>query len=136
MYKAYKMDNYNLYMMKTDKFKTISMSIRFRKEKTKEDGVYTFILKDVLKSGTNGYEKLNEYYKAKLDIYYPTTNFQVINYGKERTFAITTKIVNEKYTEKGLQIYEQKVIINLISTDDDFRYAARKPYKCGRKGCR
>lgn len=102
MYKAYKMDNYNLYMMKTDKFKTISMSIRFRKKKTKEDGVYAFILKDVLKSGTNGYEKLNEYYKAKLNIYYPTTNFQIVNYGKERTFAISTKIVNEKYTEKGM----------------------------------
>ena len=39
-YKLFNMGNYNLYLMKTKKFKTISLSIRFKKEKDREDAVY------------------------------------------------------------------------------------------------
>ena len=101
-YKLYKMDNYNIYFLKTKKFKTISLSIRFNKEKTREDAVYTYLLKEILKSGPINYNKINDYYKARLDIYNPSINIGVSNYGKDRTFLINSKFANEKYTEKGM----------------------------------
>ncbi|MFQ8643721.1 MAG: hypothetical protein ACLR92_05595, partial [Bacilli bacterium] len=62
-YKLYDMGNYNLYLINTDKFKTISLSAYFRHENTREDVVYLSILKDVLEAGTAGFEKLNDYYR-------------------------------------------------------------------------
>jgi len=78
------------------------LSIRFKKEKTREDAVYTYLLKEILKSGPSNYKKINDYYKARLNLYNPSINIGVSNYGKERTFLINSKFASEKYTEKGM----------------------------------
>lgn len=101
-YKKHNMGNYNLYFLKTNKFKTISLSIRLKKEKTKLDAVYASILKEVLKSGTNDYKNINDYYRASLDLYNPSIKISTSNYGKDRTFLINGKFANEKYTEKDM----------------------------------
>ena len=108
------MDNYNLYFLKTKKFKTISLSIRFRKEKEKKDAVYACILKEVLKAGTKNYKKINEYYKARLNLYNPSIKIGISNYGKSRTFLINGKFTNEKYTEKGMNKKTLEFIFNIL----------------------
>ena len=101
-FKLCKMENYNIYFMQTKKFKTISISLRFKKKKTKEDAVYASILLEILKTGSKKYKDINDYYRAKLDLYNPVINISMSNFGKDRTFFVNGKFANEKYTEKEM----------------------------------
>lgn len=113
-YKLYKMDNYNIYFMQTKKFKTISLSLRFKKEKTKEDAVYASILQEVLKTGSKEYKNINDYYRARLNLYNPSVNIAMSNFGKDRTFFINSKFASEKYTEKGMNKKTIEFIFNIL----------------------
>ncbi len=114
MYDLYKTNNANIYLIKNKKFKTISLSIQFRKEKTKYDSVYLSILKDVLNCETNEYKNLKDYHKAKLNIYDPFIEFKIVNSGKNQGFVIDSKFANEKYTEKGMNKKTIEFIFNTI----------------------
>lgn len=113
-YKTYNMDGYNLYFLKTKKFKTISISIRLKKQKTKEDAVYTSILKEVLKSGSKDYKEINDYYKARLNLYNPSIKIGISNFGNDRTFLINATFADEKYTEKGMNKKTLEFIFNIL----------------------
>lgn len=113
-YKLYDMGNYNLYLINTDKFKTISLSAYFRHENTREDVVYLSILKDVLEAGTAGFEKLNDYYRQRLEIYDPKVTIRALNYGKDRTFLINGQFANENYTEQGMNEKSIKFIFDML----------------------
>lgn len=113
-YNLYKMGNYNLYFMQTKKFKTISISLRFKKKKTREDAVYASILQEVLKAGSNKYKNINDYYRARLNLYNPTINITMNNFGKDRTFFINGKFANEKYTEKGMNKKTIEFIFDIL----------------------
>lgn len=114
MYELFKINNANLYLMNTKKFKTISLSIRLRKEKTKEDSVYTSILKELLNFETSDYNSLNDYYKAKLNIYDPAIEIKVTTSGKDQSFIINSKFANEKYTEKGMNKKTIEFIFDML----------------------
>ena len=113
-FKLYKMDNYNIYFMQTKKFKTISISFRFKKKKTKNDAVYASILQEVLKSGSNKYKNINDYFRARLDLYNPSVHIAMSNFGKDRTFFIDGKFANEKYTEKGMNKKTIEFIFDIL----------------------
>ena len=113
-YELYNMGNYNLYLINTDKFKTISVSAYFCHEDTREDGVYSAILKDVLEAGTAGYEKLNDYYKQRLEIYDPKVTIRNLTFGKESAFLLNGQFANEKYTEKGMNEKSIKFIFDML----------------------
>ena len=109
-YKLVKMDNYNIYFSQTKNFKTISLSIRFKKKKTIEDFVYSGILRKILKAGSNNYKNINDYYKAKFDLYNPGINIGITNFGPDQIFYVNSKFSNEKYTKAGMH----KKTINFI----------------------
>ena len=110
----YKMKNYNIYFMQTKKFKTISISIRFKKEKTKEDAIYASILQEVLKAGSNKYKNINDYYRARLNLYNPAIHISMSNFGKDRTFFINGKFANEKYTEENMNKKTIEFIFDIL----------------------
>ncbi len=101
-YKKTKMKNYDLYFIKTKKFKTISASFYLTRETTKEDEVFCAILKKVLLYATNKYHNLDELCRAGMDLYDPSVSIGAVTSGLDRTFYLETTFVNEKYTEKGM----------------------------------
>lgn len=113
-YKLYQKENYNLHFLKTDNFKTISLSIRLKKEKTQKDDIYAHILKDIFNAGSNNYKKINDYYRAKTNIYNPGISFNVTSFGKEQTFFINSGFADEKYTEKGMNEKTIEFIFNVL----------------------
>lgn len=96
------MDNYNIYFVKTKKFKTITISFNFGKEMTKEDQVYRVLLKKVLLNGTNKYPDLDNLCRARMNIYDPDVNIGASESGLDRLIYLDTTFVNEKYTDKGM----------------------------------
>ncbi len=101
-YKKAKMKNYDLYFIKTKKFKTISASLYLTREVTKEDEVYCAILRKVLLYATNQYHNLDELCRAGMALYDPSVSIGFVKSGLDRTFYLETTFVNEKYTEKGM----------------------------------
>ncbi len=101
-YKEKKMNNYNIYFIKTKKFKTIHVSLYFRRETSSEDEVYRVLLRKVLTNATNQYRNLDELCRARMNIYEPRVNIGSLSSGLDRTFYLETSFVNEKYTEKGM----------------------------------
>jgi len=96
------MDNYNLYFIKTDKFKTVNISFAFGKEMTKEDQVYGAILKVILGKGTKKYPDLDELCRMRASLYDPIIKISRGEYGLDRIIYLDMVFVNEKYTEKGM----------------------------------
>jgi len=96
------MDNYNIYFIKTKKFKTITISFNFGKERTKEDQVYRILLKKVLLNGTNKYPDLDNLCRARMNIYNPDVNIGTSESGLDRLIYLDTTFINEKYTDKGM----------------------------------
>lgn len=112
MYKKYELNNCNLYLIKMNKFKTISMSVNFRRENTKGDEVYRHLLKEVILLATNKYHDLDKLSIARLEIYDPHVSVGAIASGKERWIYIESVFANEKYTEKGMNDKTIKFILD------------------------
>ena len=69
-YKKEKKDNYNLHLIKTDRFKEIAVSIRFTKAYEKVEGAYLKLLERVLvTNGTKKYKKLKDISKQLENLY-------------------------------------------------------------------
>ena len=96
------MNNYNIYFIKTKKFKTITISFNLCREMNNEDSVYRNLLKKVLLHGTKMHPNLDKLCKARMDIYDPSINIGASESGLERVMYLDTTFVNEKYTEKGM----------------------------------
>ncbi|MCI9084506.1 MAG: insulinase family protein [Bacilli bacterium] len=96
------MGNYNLYFIKTTKFKTIDLFLNLKRQMTKEDEVYCAILTRLLTYATNDYHTIDELSRAGMAIYGPSVRFRFPRFGMDRSFILTSTFVNEKYTEKGM----------------------------------
>lgn len=111
---TYKINNYNLHVINSSKFKTISMSLHLRTEDTKEDIVYRRLLRNMLLLGTKEYPSLNSYNKEKLNLYNPYINISSYVYGLDRSFVLLGQFSNEKYTEKGMNAKNIKFILDVL----------------------
>ena len=98
-YKKIDMGSYNLHLLKTSKFKTISVRVNFRRKITKEEVTIRNILTDLL---THSSKK----YKTKRDLVIKTQDLYAVNLttGTNRlgdfiNTAFTLTCLNDKYTE-------------------------------------
>jgi len=117
-YTKKEMNNYNIYFVKTKKFKTITISFNFGKEMTKEDQVYRALLKKVLLHGTKTYPDLDKLCRARMSIYDPSVNIGASESGLDRLIYLDTTFVNEKYTEKGMNQKSIEFALSYIYNPD------------------
>ncbi len=101
-YKTYKRNNYNIHLIQTDNFKTITVSFVFQKKGTAIDEVYQALLRKILSLRTEKYSSRESLAKAGAKIYNPITLFKTSSNPSYRTFRIITQFANEKYTSKGM----------------------------------
>lgn len=108
------MDGYNLYFIKTTKFKTIRISLNFGKETSKEDQVYRAILCRVLTKGTSKYPNLDDLCRARMKLYNPSVKVGAEVSGMDRLFYLESSFINEKYTEKDMNKKTIEFVLSYI----------------------
>lgn len=113
-YVKYEMGNYNLYFIKTKKFKTITISLNFRKEITPKDEVYSTLLKNVLMYATNRYHNLDDLCRASMEVYDPSVKIGYTRSGLDQSLYLDSTFASEKYTEKGMNAKTLKFIFDYI----------------------
>lgn len=104
-YKKEKNENYNLHLIKTDRFKEIIVSLRFTKKYDKEEGAYLKLLERVLVTGgTKKHKSLKEIAKELENLYRTNIYSRFFATSKNMTFETRLMMINPKYTENS--IYE------------------------------
>ena len=113
-YSCYNMNAYNLHIIKTDKFKTITVSIAFRRKIYKEEITIRNLLKDIMINSSYNYPtekdliiETENLYDLKLS----SMNYRVGNY---TILSFRIKFLNEKYTENGMNSESIKFLLDLI----------------------
>ena len=126
-YKKYKLNNYNLYTVKTDRFKTINIKINIRVKSEKEDEKYYPMLWRMLSRTSKYHSSIKEINRACVKIYDPSYSIKVMESGKEDILLLSASFINEKYTENGMNeesikfllpfIFEPKIINNAFDEE-------------------
>ena len=92
---------YNLHIIKTNLYKTITVKIFFREEALKENITKRNFLSRMMMLGSNDYKTKVELTKAEQDLYaanISSTNRRIGNY---LDTGISLKVLHDKYTEDG-----------------------------------
>ena len=100
-YKKIKRDNYNLHLINTDRFKTITISLKFTKKYNREESVYFKLLERVLPiNGTENYKSVNDITKKLESLYNANIGYKFYVTSENMTFETNLRIINPKYTKE------------------------------------
>ena len=113
-YTGYDMNAYNLHVINTDKFKTVTVGIAFRRKIVKEEITMRNLLKEVMINSSADYPtekdliiETENLYDLKLS----SMNYRVGNYA---ILSFKIRFLNEKYTEMGMNKESIKFLLDLI----------------------
>ena len=113
-YTGYDMNAYNLHVIETDKFKTVTVGVAFRRKIFKEEITIRNLLKEVMINASTDYPtekdliiETENLYDLKLS----STNYRVGNYA---ILSFKIRFLNEKYTEEGMNKESIKFLLDLI----------------------
>lgn len=113
-YKKYEMGAYNLHVINTDKFKTVSIKINFKRKCVKEEITIRSLLTYLLLESNNLYKnrrmleiKTEELYNLKYNA------FNTIS-GNYNIMTFEASFLNEKYTQEGMLKESIKFLLDLI----------------------
>ena len=113
-YKKISNYSYNLHTIKTDKFKTVTVQINFKRELKREDITYRNMIVNTLCESTANYPTKRDMVIATeelYDLYYRGMNYISGRYNIT-TFDIT--FLNEEYTEAGMLVKSIEFLKELI----------------------
>ncbi|MCM1370926.1 MAG: insulinase family protein [Clostridium sp.] len=99
-YKKIDLGSYNLHLINTDKFKTVTVRINFKRKVKKSDLTKSSLLSKVLLQSNKNY-KSNRLLEIKTqDLYGLSVNTSTYISGNFSIFRISSTFLNDKYTEK------------------------------------
>lgn len=113
-YKKYSLNNYNLYTIYTDRFKTINFRVNIRVKYEKECDKYFPLLWRMLAYTSSKYDSLKEINKACAKVYDPYFSVRSIESGGEIVFSLSGSFINEKYTEEGMNEENIKFLLPFL----------------------
>ncbi len=111
---SYDMNAYKLHIIKTDKFKTITVGVAFRRKIIKEEITIRNLLKELMINATESYPDERKLIIATENLYdlkLLASNYRVGNY---TILSFRTRFLNEKYTEDGMNKESIKFLIDMI----------------------
>ena len=114
-YLDFNMDNYELHVIKTDRFKTIFYNISIRFDDERETERYMSMLSRLLVQTSSKYDSLREINLACASIYDPSYSIRVLSSGKVDILSLTASFANEKYTEEGMNEANLKLWIMVLN---------------------
>ena len=94
--------SYNLHLIKTDRFKTITIRILFRDEIKKDEITLRNMLTSFLTYSTNTYQTKRDIVLKSEDLYAASVYTKTYRAGRFNMVNFYLTILNEKYTEKGM----------------------------------
>lgn len=116
--------SYNLHMLKTNRFKTITIDLIFRKKIKKEDITKRNVLADLLTFSSKKYPTRREMAIHQQDLYACEVDFSCYRLGNYYNTDISLLCLNEKYTEKGMLDetikYLSEIVFNPNVTNNKF----------------
>ena len=106
-YKKISTYSYNLHIIKTDKFKTITMQVNFKRKLVKEELTYRNMIVNMLCESTKNYSTKRLMTIATEDLY--NLDYKGSNYisGKYNVIAFSVNFLDEKFTEP--QMFENSI---------------------------
>ena len=113
-YTCYNMNAYNLHVINTDKFKTITIDVSFRRKIKKEEITIRNLLKELIVNSSCNYptERSLIIQTEKLyDLKLLSSTYRVGSYS---ILSFKTRFLNEVYTEEGMNEESIKFLLDLI----------------------
>lgn len=113
-YNKIKCNGFNLHIIKSQKFKTITVKINFKNKMNKNDITYRNMLINILLSSTKKFstKRLMEIETENLyGIYYGASNYMS---GVYNVLSFDINFINELYTEKDMNIKSLDFLLELI----------------------
>lgn len=95
-------DNYKIHLIKTTKFKTISVKICFKRKLEKEDIIKRNLLADILIMSNSKYKNKQELEKKCEELFGFNLSINNKKIGNHTVLNIDASFLNEKYTEIGM----------------------------------
>lgn len=128
-YTEYNMNAYNLHIINTDKFKTITVEVDFRRKIRKEEITIRNLLKELMLNSTYNYPSERSLIVETENLYdlkLLSSNYRIGNY---TILSFKTRFLNEKYTEEGMNDESIKFLLDLIfnpKLDSDIQKCKKK----------
>lgn len=113
-YKKISTYSYNLHIIKTDKFKTVTVKMNFKRKLNKEEITYRNMIINMLCESTAKYPTKRLMNIATEDLY--ELEYRGMNYisGKYNVMGFDVTFLNEEYTEKGMLDKSIKFLADLV----------------------
>lgn len=113
-YEKINMGSYNLHIINTNKFKTITVEVNFRRKLVKEEITMRNLLKAVLLSTNNNFKKELELIRETENLYdlkLLSSNTRIGNYSN---LSFKIRFLNEKYTENSMNEYSINFLMDIL----------------------
>lgn len=101
-YNKYNMGPYNLHIIKTNKFKTVTVRVNFKQKLDPKEITYRNLLADMLFESSSKYPTHRELVIATENLYNLNASRGTTIYGKYNVMSFSIQFLNEMYTELGM----------------------------------
>lgn len=134
-YEQIDMGSYRLHVIKTSKFKTITVEINFRRKLKKEEITIRNLLKSVLLNTTQNFKTERELIRETESLYdlkLISSNMRIGNY---TNLSFKTRFLNEKYTEEHMNEYSIAFLMDILFRPNvlDHKFMNEDVKKCKNK---
>lgn len=113
-YELINMGAYNLHLVKTNRFKTITVEVDFRSEIQKEDITKRAVLKEVLLNSNKNYKTERELIIESENLYDLKLVASSARMGNYTNISFKTRFLDEKYTEKNMNEESIAFLMDII----------------------
>lgn len=113
-YEQINMGSYNLHIINTTKFKTITIEVNFRRKLTPQEITIRNLLKSVLLCTNNNFKSELELIRETENLYdlkLLSSNNRIGNYSN---LSFKLRFLNEKYTEKSMNEYSINFLMDIL----------------------
>ncbi len=100
-YNEFKLGAYNLHVIKTDRFKTITIEIYFRRELKKEETTIRHFLSNILIQSTKNYPTFKKLVIEKQNLYNVDIISNVMGIGNSSFLCFKLNVLTDSYTNEG-----------------------------------
>ena len=113
-YQKINMGSYNLHVIKTDKFKTVTVEVDFYRKLNEKDITIRNLLKTVLLSSNSNFKTEKELIKETENLYDLKLISANNRIGNFTNLSFRIKFLNEKYTEKNMNEYSIEFLFDIL----------------------
>lgn len=113
-YDTYSLGAYNLHIITTKQYKTVTMLMNFKERVKRENITARNLISYILSNSTKDYPTKRTFYQKKEDLYGLTCSSTTYLSGHYNVMKFTTSFLNETYTEEGMLFDSLQFIRDLL----------------------